>query len=180
MNIKNNSKYVKKHDIFICTHDDLEDRHKYIENIKCASAIIVDKEVSNTTIPIIKVNNTNDTLYQIFNTYYGKPLENINLFGITGTDGKTTTAYLINEILSKIDNCAYLGTLGFIYKDKKIETPNTTVSIEKLLKYANTLKQENINNLVMEVSSEGLLHNRCKNLLFKRAIITNITCFCKP
>ena len=176
MNIKNNSKYVKKNDIFICTHDSLEDRHKYIKDIKQASAIIVDKDINiKKNIPIIKVNNTNDTMFQIYNEYYQKPLENLNIIGITGTDGKTTTAYIINEIINLIDTSAYLGTLGFIYKNNKIDTPNTTVEISKLLEYAYALKKENIKNLVMEISSEGLLHNRCNNINLKRAIITNIT-----
>jgi len=173
--IKNNSKYIKKNDIFICTHDITEDRHKYINNLKKANAIIVDKEVNNTKIPIIKVNNTNDTFYQIYNTYYDNPLKDIDLIGITGTDGKTTTAYLIKEVLNKINSTAYLGTLGLIYKNKVIKTHNTTVGIDKLLEFASILKKEKINNLIMEVSSEGLLHNRCNHLLFKRAIITNVT-----
>ncbi len=174
--IKTNSKSVKKHDIFLCTHDKQEDRHKYIDNIKKASAIIIDKDINkHTNIPLIKVNNTNDTLFQIYNDYYSKPLKDINIIGITGTDGKTTTAYLIREILNKKENTAYLGTLGLIYKDKLIQTPNTTVSIDKLLEYANILKKENIKNLVMELSSEGLLHNRCKNIKLNEAIITNVT-----
>ena len=176
MNIKTNSKYVKKNDIFICIHDDIENRHKYIKNIKKASAIIVDKDINNDIkIPLIKVNNTNDTLFDIYNKYYSNPLENLNLFGITGTDGKTTTAYLIKEILNSFDSSSYLGTLGLIYKNKHIKTTNTTVGIDCLLKYANILNKEHINNLIMEVSSEGLLHNRCNNLKFKRAVITNIT-----
>ena len=174
--IRNNSKYVKENDIFICTHDDYEDRHKYVDNIKKASAIIIDKEISNkTNIPLIKVKDTNDTFFQVYNDIYRKPLKDLNLIGITGTDGKTTTAYIIRELLDNIEDTAYLGTIGLIYKDKKIDTPNTTVSVDKFLEYASILKKENIKNLVMEVSSEGLLHNRCDNLRFKRTIITNVT-----
>ena len=176
MNIKTNSKHVKKNDIFICIHDELEDRHKYIKDIKKASAIIVDKSVkSNTKIPIIEVSNTNDTLFDIYNEYYNKPLDNLNIIGVTGTDGKTTTAYIINELLNSFRLSAYLGTLGLYYKNKKIVTKNTTVGIDLFLKYAYILKKENIKNLVMEVSSEGLLHNRCNNIKLKRAIITNVT-----
>ena len=174
--IRNNSKYVKENDIFICTHDDYEDRHKYVDNIKKASAIIIDKEISNkTNIPLIKVKDTNDTFFQVYNDIYRKPLKDLNLIGITGTDGKTTTAYIIRELLDNIEDTAYLGTIGLIYKDKKIDTQNTTVSVDKFLEYASILKKENIKNLVMEVSSEGLLHNRCDNLRFKRTIITNVT-----
>lgn len=176
MNIKTNSKYVKKNDIFIAIHDELEDRHDYIKNIKKAKAIIIDKEIKEkTNIPVIKVNNTNDTLFDIYSRYYDKPLTNLNLIGITGTDGKTTTSMIIKELLNNYTNTAYLGTNGFHHKEKEEKTKNTTPPIDIFLKYAKKLEDEDINNLVMEASSEGLLHNRCNNLKFKRAIITNVT-----
>lgn len=176
MNIKTNSKYVKKHDIFICTHDELEDRHKYIKDVKNASAIIVDKDIEKQgKIPLIKVKNTNDALFDIYNKYYENPLNDLNIIAVTGTDGKTTTSCIIKDLLENFEETAYLGTNGFIYKGKKITTKNTTPAINTILKHAFTLKEENIKNLVMETSSEGLLHNRCQNLRFKRAIITNVT-----
>lgn len=176
MNVKTNSKYVKKNDVFVCIHDELEDRHRYIKDIKRASAIVIDKDIKRkTNIPLIKVNNTNDALFEIYDNYYQKPLENLNIIGITGTDGKTTTAMIIKKLLSNYEDTAYLGTNGFIYKNKCIKTRNTTPAIDIILKYANVLRNESINNLVMEASSEGLLHNRCKNLSLKRVIITNIT-----
>ena len=176
MNIKTNSKEVKKNDIFFCIHDQLEDRHKYIKDIKKAKAIITDKEINTKThIPLIKVENTNDAYFYTYNKYYDNPLKNINLIAVTGTDGKTTTSLIIKQILNNFENTAYLGTNGFHYKNIKEKTKNTTPPINVLLKYANILKKENIKNLVMETSSEGLLHNRCQNLKFKRAIITNVT-----
>lgn len=176
MNIKTNSKYVKKNDIFIAIHDELEDRHKYIKDIKHAKAIIIDKDIKEKiNIPLIKVSDTNDTLFDIYNRYYDRPLTNLNLISVTGTDGKTTTSMIIKELLNNYINTAYLGTNGFHYKEKELKTRNTTVPIDIFLKYAKTLEDEDINNLVMEASSEGLLHNRCKNLKFKRAIITNVT-----
>lgn len=66
-------------------------------------------------------------------------------------------------------------TNGFIYKDKKFKTKNTTPAIDIILKYADILRKNNVKKLVMEASSEGLLHNRCKNLCVKRALITNVT-----
>lgn len=176
MNIKTNSKYVKKNDIFVCIHDELEDRHKYIKDIKVASAIIIDKEVKNQrNIPLIKVKDTNDTLFNIYNNYYNEPLKNLNIIAVTGTDGKTTTAIIIKQLLDNFIDTGYIGTNGFIYKDNHIKTKNTTPSIDIILKYASILKNENINTLIMEASSEGLLHKRCDNLKIKRAIITNVT-----
>ena len=176
MNIKTNSKDVKKNDIFICIHDKYEDRHKYIKDIKEASAIIIDKNINKKiAVPLIKVNNTNDTLFQIYNDYYENPLLELNIFAVTGTDGKTTTASIIKQLISNYNKIAYLGTNGFNYDNYNIKTKNTTPDIGTTLKYAKILKDNNIKNLVMEASSEGLLHNRCKNLKFKRAIITNVT-----
>lgn len=176
MKIKTNSKYVKKNDIFVCIHDELEDRHKYIKDIKKASAIIVDKDIKRKTkIPLIKVNNTNDTLFDIYNNYYQRPLNNLDIIAITGTDGKTTTSTIIQRLLNNYEEVAYLGTNGLQYKNKTLTTTNTTPTIDKFLNYANILKNEKINTLVMEASSEGLLHNRCQNLKIERAIITNVT-----
>lgn len=176
MNIKTNSKLVKKNDIFLCIHDELEDRHKYISDIKSASAIIIDKELDKKSkIPLIKVNNTNDTLFQIYNNYYENPLKNLDIIGVTGTDGKTTTSLIIKQLFNHFERIAYLGTNGFCFDDKMLKTKNTTPSIDTFLGYAKRLDEEKIRTLVMETSSEGLLHNRCQNLRFKRAIITNVT-----
>ena len=119
MNIKNNSKKIKKNDIFICTHDEYEDRHKYIDQAikKGARAIITDKNITNKKVPIIKVENTNKTLYQIYNDYYNNPLKNTNIIAITGTDGKTSTALIIKNLLDNYTKTAYMGTNGFIYNN---------------------------------------------------------------
>ena len=122
----------------------------------------------------IKVQNTNDTYYQILNNYYNYPLDNLKLIGITGTDGKTTTAMIINDLLNNYVNSSYLGTNGFILKEKVIKTKNTTPSIDTLFKYFDVLNKNNYDNLVMEVSSEALLHNRCHNINFDIAVLTNI------
>lgn len=178
MNIKTNSKFVDKNDIFICIHDEKENRHKYISDIKKAALIIVDKDlekIKKSNIPFIRVNNTNDTFFEIYNKYYNYPLKSLNLIGVTGTDGKTTTAELTKDILNNFTKTSYLGTNGFCYDREYTKTNNTTPSIDNTLKYADISRKNNCNYMVMETSSEGLLHNRCNNLKFKRIIITNIT-----
>ena len=175
--IINNSKNIKKNDIFIATHTSLEDRHKYIENAieKGASAVIIDKDIKNIKIPSIKVNNTNNTYFQIYNDLYNKPFKNIKLIGITGTDGKTTTSYITKQLLNNFYNTAYLGTNGLEYNDKCLKTHNTTPDIKTILEIGKTLNDNNIKYLVMEASSEGLLNNRLEGLKFDIASLTNIT-----
>lgn len=174
--VKTNSKYLKKNDIFICVHNEIEDRHKYIKDAirKKPACIIVDRDINiKTKIPIIKVNNTNDTFYQILNNYYN--IKNINLIGVTGTDGKTTTACIIKELLSNFSNTAYLGTNGYSINNINLNTRNTTPSEEEIFFYIDKTKKSNGKNLVLEVSSEGLLQNRCHNLNFSYTVLTNIT-----
>lgn len=177
MNIKNNSKEIKKNDIFICTHDNICDRHNYISDAvkNNAKTIIVDENLYSLDVPTIRVNNTNDTYYQIFNDYYKHPLDDIVLIGITGTDGKTSVATIIYQLLNNFYNTAYIGTNGFKYNDKYIKLKNTTPDLASLFKYFAICRDNKIKYVVMEVSSEGLLHNRCHNINFNRSIFTNIT-----
>lgn len=171
LKIKTNSKYVKKSDIFVNNNKDyIKDAYK-----KGASCIITDKNCEKLEIPIIKVNDINKTLYEIYNTYYEEPLKDLKLIGITGTDGKTTTATMIKDLLNNFYNTAYMGTNGFIINNEKTTLKNTTPSIDVILKCASECKKNNMNYLVMETSSEGLLHNRCQYLKFKRVIVTNVT-----
>lgn len=177
MNIKDNSKFIKKSDLFICTHSDLSDKHDYIDDAisKKASCIIVDKNLYSRCVPTIRVNNTNDTYAQICEDYFGHPLDDIILIGVTGTDGKTSVALMIYQILNIFDSAAYIGSNGFIYNDIKINTSNTTPSLKDSYNYFSICRKNNIKYVIMEASSEGLLHNRCHKIIFNGSVLTNIT-----
>lgn len=178
--IATNSKKIKKNDIFICIHDEMLDRHKFIEEAsKKASVLVVDNQdnslYKNIYVPIIKVNDTNETLFQVVNTYYNYPFYKLKLIGVTGTDGKTTTANMIYQLLNNFYKCAYLGTNGFYFEGYFESTANTTPDILTITRLAKIAVDNKVSYLVMEVSSEALLHNRCNHLKFERAILTNIT-----
>ena len=166
--IKLNSKDIKKHDLFI-PYGGIEDRNIYIKdalNKKC-SCIITNKYYDNKKVFL--VNNLDKEIINIFNKYYNYPLKNINLIGITGTDGKTTTTSILSDMLS----CPSIGTNGFKYKNKYYNLSNTTPSLDILYKCFN--KSRNNKNIVMEVSSEAYLTKRIGELPFNIAIFTNIT-----
>ena len=172
--IKTSSINIKKGDLFICTDTKTMDRHLFIDDAinKGASAVIVKKDVGKKNVPVIKVDNPNETYVKIINKFYDYPTKKLNMIGITGTDGKTTVATIIYELLS---NCAYIGTNGINYNDYQEKTPNTTPGLDKTMPLFYDMVNTNIKTVSMEVSSESIYYNRVDGIKFNCAILTNIT-----
>ena len=172
--IKTNSSQVKKGDLFICTDYGTMDRHLFIDDAikNGASAIIVKKDVENKLLPIIKVDNPNEVFIDIINKFYDYPTKKLNMIGVTGTDGKTTVATIIYQL---IKDCAYIGTNGIFYSDYKEKSPNTTPPLDKTYPLFIDMINKNIKTVSMEASSEGILYDRIKGINFDCAIMTNIT-----
>ncbi len=100
----------------------------------------------------------------------------MKLIGITGTNGKTTTAYLLYQALNNSNiKCAYIGTIGFYLNDKIRVLQNTTPDIYELYEMLLESVDENCEYVVMEVSSIALSLNRVQGLLFDIAVFTNLT-----
>lgn len=173
IDIKTSSKNIQPGDLFVCIKGVKEDRHKYINEAikKGAAAIVVSKKIKEKNIPIIKVKDTNKALIEICKKFYDNPEEKIEVIAVTGTDGKTTTAF----ILSKLLNAGYIGTLGAFYKNINITTENTTPSIEERYKILNEFIKRGCKKVVMEVSSEAIYRNRMSETQFSSSILTNIT-----
>ena len=172
--IKTNSVNIKKGDLFICIDSKTMDRHLFIDDAikKGASAIIVKNDVGKKSVPIIKVDNPNQIFIDIINKFYNYPTRKLTMIGVTGTDGKTTVATIIYQL---INNCAYIGTNGISYNDYKEKTSNTTPNLDKTIPlFANMVKNE-IKTVSMEVSSEALYYDRVAGIEFDCSILTNIT-----
>lgn len=173
--IKIDSREIKKGDLFVAVKGFNVSHSEFIEDAisKGAAAVITDINYESN-IPIIQVPDVNKVLNQICIKFYDYR-NNQNLIGITGTDGKTTTATILKELLCEKRNVAYIGTNGIEYGKKIIKTENTTPTNEKLYKYLSQLQKEDYNDIVMEVSSEALLHKRVEDFAFQYAIFTTIT-----
>lgn len=173
--IKINSKEVKEGDIFVCTHGVTADRHDFIdEAIKNgAKALVVEKNI-RASVPTIKVENTNRELPLLASRFYNHPEEKLEIIGITGTNGKTTVASIIQDLIGK-DICGYLGTNGLIYQDVIEPIRNTTPDADRLYKYFDRFVQNGCKFLSMETSSEAFYRERLQNIKFKIGVITNIT-----
>lgn len=165
-----NSKDIQKGDLFI-PFGGIVDRNTFILDAldKKCSCIITDKKFHHEKIFYTK--NLETEIIAIFNKYYNYPLKDIKLIGITGTDGKTTMA----SILSNLLNCPNIGTNGFLIENKVYPLPNTTPPLDILYNCFDMTRNKQFKNVVMEVSSEAYLTKRIGSLPFDIAIFTNIT-----
>ena len=106
-----NSKEVEPGDLFVCTMGVTADRHDFIDNAieNGASAIVVSKDIRDKSVPIIKVPDTNRELPYLCQKLYDYPDKKLKMIGVTGTDGKTSVATIIQSLIGS-DLCGYIGT----------------------------------------------------------------------
>ena len=175
--IKINSKQVKKGDLFVCTMGVNADRHDFIDEAieNGASAVVVSKDVGEKSVPVIKVDNTNEELSRLCQKFYDYPEDDLVMIGITGTDGKTSTATIVQTLIGK-ETCGYIGTNGRSWKDKEMDdNPNTTPDETILYRFLDDFRKDGCKYAVMEASSEAYFRKRLNNLKFDISCYTNIT-----
>ena len=172
-----NSKLVQKGQIFVAIKGNTVDGHEFIlEAINNGASKVIGEKDLKLDIPYEKVNDTKEYLKDHLVNEYSNLINKLKIIGVTGTNGKTTTCYLTYQMLNKLGvSAAYLGTIGFYYKDIKKELNNTTPDILTLYKYLLELVDNNIEYLVMEVSSHALSFERIAGLKFICGAFTNLT-----
>ena len=171
--IVDDSRLVKPGYIFVATKGFNVDHYDHIKDAidNGAVFIVVDREI-DIDIPHIIVDNIDEYYKNLCLKFYDINLDDFSFIGITGTDGKTTTATMVSRL---IPNSAYIGTNGLTINGKTISTSNTTPCISELYRDLRKIKDAGIKTVVIEVSSEALLHNRVDNIKFDIVGFTNIT-----
>ncbi len=178
--LKYDSREVSKGDLFICIQGFKTDGHKYIPEVinKKVSAVLIDKNLDNYSnkITYIKVKDSRKAMAQIAKNFYKDPLKDIDLIGVTGTNGKTTTTYLIKDILNKSGyKTGLIGTIEVYDGETSLDASRTTPESLDIYKYLAKMRDKNVKYAVMEVSSHALALNRVDTMEFKAAIFTNLT-----
>lgn len=171
------SSKVQKGFAFVAISGKSKDGNQYIdEAIKRGASIIYTEDgIKTGCIPVIKVENSRKKLAELLNQYYDYPSQKFILVGITGTNGKTTTSYILEHILKEAGfRTAVIGTLGIKLGEKHIPTNLTTPDPEVLFYALNEMAKEKVEVVIMEVSSHGLKLERVYGLDFDMAIHTNI------
>ncbi|MGL5903155.1 MAG: UDP-N-acetylmuramoyl-L-alanyl-D-glutamate--2,6-diaminopimelate ligase [Cetobacterium sp.] len=175
--IEYDSRKIKQGDIFVALKGSIVDGHKYINTAleKGASAIIVSENVETIgDASYFLVQNLREKLGKIASNFYNHPEKKLKIIGVTGTNGKTTTTYLIEQILGE-EKVARIGTVEYKIGDEIIEAPNTTPESLDIIKMSKKAVDKGLEYLVMEVSSHGLTSGRVDMLDFDIAVFTNLT-----
>lgn len=174
--IRTNSKEINQGDIFIAIKGERYDGHNFIEEAIKNGASKVVVEHGTYEVETIKVNDTKLYLNNFVKEYYLPRIKDLKLIGVTGTNGKTTSCFLLYQMLNKFNMpCAYIGTIGFYLKDNVKILRNTTPDILSLYQMLYECKINGMDYVAMEVSSHSLAQSRIAGLTFDYAIYTNLT-----
>jgi len=170
---------VEKGFLFTALRGFEADGHRFIGEAvrRGAEAVILEEEgglPGNGTV--ILVPNSRQALARVSGNFYGNPSSRVKLIGVTGTNGKTTTTYLLESIFKKAGcRVGVIGTINYRFGGKVLQAPNTTPESLDLQRVLWEMVREGVSHVIMEVSSHGLDLDRVFGCQFDGAIFTNFT-----
>lgn len=172
------SRKVKPGFLFVCIDGVEDDGHKYINKAweNGAVAAVVTREVEDNGKTVVITGDSRYALARCSATFYKNPSREMELLGITGTKGKTTTSFMIKAILDRaFGDCAIMGNLGIDYKDVHIGTSQNTPQSVDLQQVLREMVDAGVNRCIMEVTSMGLSQLRTGFTEYSIGMFTNLS-----
>lgn len=177
--IKDDSRKVNNGDLFIAQKGFTLDGHKFIDMAiqKGAIAIVIEEDITvDEDITVIKVEDSVDALGKFSSEFHHRPWDNLEMIGITGTNGKTSTTYFVKSIFEKnAKKVGIIGTIGAIIGDELISIKNTTPNSLVLHDLLKEMVDSKLDTCIMEVSSHSLELKRVEYMDFQIGLFTNLT-----
>jgi len=173
------SRQVKPGYLFVALKGHSQNGHDYLQNAvqNGAVALVMEElqEIKDEVVTVV-VPNSREALSKMASQFYGHPFKGINMIGITGTNGKTTTSYLLESILSSAGaRPGVIGTINYRFMGKTHPAPVTTPESLDLMRLLREMVDENATDVIMEVSSHALHQKRTGDCPFRVAIFTNFS-----
>lgn len=176
------SRKIAKETMFVCMVGAVTDGHKYIPDAveKGASVIVVEREEEAAQIPegitVLQVKSTRLALALMSAALFDYPARKLITIGLTGTKGKTTTTYMIKNVLEMAGKkVGLIGTIGALIGEEKIPSKNTTPESYELHRMFAAMVEAGCEYVVMEVSSQGLKMERTAGIMFDYGVFTNLS-----
>ncbi len=173
------SRKVRKGYVFVCIDGMMADGHEFAEQALGygAAALITQKPLTfEADVPVIMVRDSRSALAYVSDRFFGHMSGRFNLIGITGTKGKTTTCFMIKSILEAAGRrTGLIGTLGTRIGDRILYSERTTPESLDLQQLFSQMVEENVTDVIMEVSSQGLALHRVRYCEFDTGVFTNLS-----
>jgi len=182
--IKMDSRLLTKGDVFIACFGQHHDARDYIDSAiqSEVSAVLAESNEDwqgvnlKQGVPVIAIDNLRKKISEIASRFYGDPSSDMELIGITGTNGKTSCSHFIAQVLNATgEKCAVIGTLGYGAQNNLQDTTHTTPDAVFTQRALAELKEQLFGSVVMEVSSVGLHQHRVAAVKFDVAVFTNLS-----
>ncbi|OPX37922.1 MAG: UDP-N-acetylmuramoyl-L-alanyl-D-glutamate--2,6-diaminopimelate ligase [Desulfobacteraceae bacterium 4484_190.2] len=173
------SRSVKPGYLFVALKGQAEDGHDFIKDALKNGAVALVLEQSrwtDTKAAIVQVSNSREVLSMLAVNFYNRPFNGMTLIGITGTNGKTTSSYVLESILSAAGVVpGVIGTINYRFSGQTLEAPVTTPESLDLMSILRKMADGGVTDVVMEVSSHALHLGRVRGCPFHVGVFTNIS-----
>ena len=176
--IETDSRQVIPGSLFICVRGYTVDGHQYAKEAERngAAAILAEEDLKDVTIPVILIENTKIAAGKVADAFYDQPSRKMRVYGVTGTNGKTTTTKLAYDLFRATGvKAGMISTVGARIDEELIETPNTTPEAIILHRLLFEMVEKGVTDCIIEVSSHALAEGRVEGVSFHSAAFTNLT-----
>ncbi len=176
--LKSDSRTVGPGDIFACVVGDHADGHSFIKQAleSGVSCLLVQRPAEGVSIPWIRVKDVRAAMGYLASALFGEPARKLEMFAVTGTQGKSTTSWMIRSILQRRGvRCGLLGTIVYDDGRKAIPAGRTTPESDEVQRFLKNMLDNGCEACAMECSSHGIAQGRLSGCEFDGAVFTNLT-----
>ncbi len=174
--ISHNHNTVQIGEIYFCFSEDKNQAKSCVLTALKNGAVVAYSKFNFNLLRTIKIKNVRGEFAKACYNFYGRACDDLKIIGITGTNGKTTTSYIIGEMLKRNGKkVGIIGTSGVFYNGKTFDCPLTTPDADFLHKTFKDMRDDGVEYVIMEVSAHAIQQKRIEGIKFEIGVITNIT-----
>lgn len=171
-----NSADAAKGSMFLAVKGSVVDGNDFIKDaVKRGASVIVSGQASDASVPLLVSGDLNRDMAVMAGNFYRHPWKEMTMTGITGTNGKTTTSYILRSIFSKNGKTGLIGTINHYIGNEQIPAQNTTPDTLLINSLLRKMADKKVKHCIMEVSSHGLKLGRVQGIEFDHVLFTNLT-----